>query len=123
MEQKPNQLEALDIGLFSNITSESKTVKENQERDRIFKILSILPVDMIFQIIFESISETETSQSMSFFTQLWPEFFPRNKLIPIQYHIISNWLITGIISGILTTNFDETLERAIEKKRDQFLEE
>lgn len=51
LEQKPNRLEALDIGLFSNITSESKTVEENQERDRIFKILSILPVDMIFQII------------------------------------------------------------------------
>ena len=57
LEQKPNRLEALDIGLFSNITSESKTVEENQERDRIFKILSILPVDMIFQIIFESISK------------------------------------------------------------------
>ena len=57
---------------------------------------------------------------MSFFTQLWPEFFARNKLIPIQYHIISNWLITGIISGILTTNFDETLERGIEKKEINF---
>ncbi|WP_457554940.1 SIR2 family protein [Candidatus Pyrohabitans sp.] len=100
---------------FYDKTSESSVdEKELEERFKreYFPDKEILTPEMIWSEVLESRGEELLPH-----TRILNDLFNKNKIIPPNYKYIARLLLRDIFSTIITTNFDEKLEKALEKIR------
>ncbi|MHA1413839.1 MAG: SIR2 family protein [Promethearchaeota archaeon] len=51
-----------------------------------------------------------------FIRKIWQKYYGGEKIIPIHYYRLADFIITGLIDGVLTTNVDESLRSVFMRK-------